>query len=89
MSRRIGERYVGAAIDHSPRPCVAPMIVPPSEVSDRSFVEAFGSPVPNRDHEVAAPLPAEAVNTPMSAARTSSLPRPTGAHERGTAVPGA
>src|SRR4029453_14177925 len=70
-SRRIGGRYVSAAIDHSPRPCVAAMIVPPSEVSDRSFVEAFGSPVPNRDHEVAAPPPAAAMNTPMSVARTS------------------
>ena len=67
-SRRIGERYVGAAIDHSPRPCVAAMIVPPSEVSDRSFVEAFGSPVPNRDHEVFQDEP------PSVVSKTSSSP---------------
>jgi len=60
----------GDGCAHSPRPCVAAMILEPSDESVRSFTDALGSAVPKRDHEVAAPPPAAAVYTPRSVAST-------------------
>src|SRR5919201_6426047 len=54
-----------------PRPCVAAISALPSGENVRSFTDAFGRPVPKRDHVVE---PTAAENTPTSVARYIVLP---------------